>query len=267
MGCNDEAYNTAIQKGMDYIASEEYQKAEGAFELALEEKKQNEKATALLHQTKNYQEALNALEEGELELALEKAEKVSQENEGSDALIKKADELVSFAESLQTTLNELSEKYDMAKEQYGANQFDDASKTIKKLLQQDMTHSFFDPIKNDIKSLEKDIEAAVVEREKAEKEAAERAAAEKAKEEQNNQPTVNLTGEEALEMIKNLGDWPLSTTFEFNPSIIQLEGNNYYNIYVNTHIDESNASRVNYLIDANNGKIFDYSRGELAALD
>ena len=37
-GCsNDEAYSNALQKGNDYITSEEYQKAESAFELALDE--------------------------------------------------------------------------------------------------------------------------------------------------------------------------------------------------------------------------------------
>jgi len=40
------------------MASEEYKKAESAFELALDEKPDDEKATALLGQTVNNQESL-----------------------------------------------------------------------------------------------------------------------------------------------------------------------------------------------------------------
>src|SRR5699024_3327530 len=59
IGCsNDDVYNNSIQKGLDYMASEEYKKAESAFELALDEKPDDEKATALLGQTVNNQESL-----------------------------------------------------------------------------------------------------------------------------------------------------------------------------------------------------------------
>ncbi|MBS3678788.1 hypothetical protein KGF86_01025 [Ornithinibacillus massiliensis] len=101
-GCSDEGYHNAIQKGLDYIAIEEYQKAEGAFELALEEKKQDAKATALLSQTSNYLEALTAHELDDIELAEGKAQDVIKETEGSEALIKKAEEILSAAQATTT---------------------------------------------------------------------------------------------------------------------------------------------------------------------
>ena len=77
VGCsNDDAYNNAIEKGLDYIAIEEYKKAESAFELALDEKKDDEKATALLEQIGYYQELLHAIEDKEWDIVDEKANEI-----------------------------------------------------------------------------------------------------------------------------------------------------------------------------------------------
>ena len=269
-GCSNEAYNNAIQKGLDYIASEEYQKAEGAFELALEEKKQDIKATALLEQTRNYQAAVKALEDAKLKIATEKAEKVSKETEGSDALIKKAEEILASVRDLQAKQNELTERYELALQQFEAEEYENANKTINELLNTDLNHSLLQPVKKDSEKLQKDIETAILAKEKAEqekaaKEEAERAAAEKAKEEEIETATVNLTADEALRLIKNLSDWPSSTTFESDTP--EWAKGKYYGIYVDTHLDESNASRVYYLVGVNDGKIYDFSRGELAPIN
>src|SRR5690625_3100706 len=95
IGCsNDEAYNNAIEKGLDYIASEDYQKAESAFELALDEKTDDEKASNLLKQTISYQEAKKAFEDADFELAEEKSNEVIKLEDYSSALAKKAESIL-----------------------------------------------------------------------------------------------------------------------------------------------------------------------------
>ena len=59
-GCGNaeqEAYNDAIQKGLDILNAEQYEKAEAYFEIALENQPDDEKAKAYLAQTKIYREA------------------------------------------------------------------------------------------------------------------------------------------------------------------------------------------------------------------
>ncbi|WP_339212345.1 hypothetical protein [Ornithinibacillus sp. FSL M8-0202] len=263
MGCNEETYNNAIQKGLDHIGSEEYQKAESAFELALEEKKEDVKATALLAQTRYYQEALEDMEEAELEAAAEKAEKVTKETEGSEALIKKAEELVSSIEILQTTLAEITEEYESAMYQFEEEEYEDANKIIEDVLNKDLSHPLFQPVKKEMEELQHDIEAAVIAKEKEEKEKAEQAAAKKAQEQKEQSTKVNLTADEALTIIKNLNDWPSTTTFDLEPNLIEWGEESYYGIYVDTHVDESNSSTSILRVDAKDGSVYDFSRGEM----
>lgn len=102
VGCsNDDAYNNAIEKGLDYIAIEEYKKAESAFELALDEKKDDEKATALLEQIGYYQELLHAIEDKEWDIVDEKANEIIKIKGGSSALISKAKDAIELSNEVQ----------------------------------------------------------------------------------------------------------------------------------------------------------------------
>src|SRR5690625_1812581 len=147
VGCSDEGYNNAIQKGLDYIGSEEYKKAEGAFELALDEKKDDVKATALLHQTRAFLEAIDALKSNDMELAIESAQEVMKETEGSEALIKKAEEIVLKGERVNDLLAETIEKYEFALKQYEEKEFEKAEKAVHKLLDNDMDYASFQNVK------------------------------------------------------------------------------------------------------------------------
>lgn len=284
-GCNDEAYNNALQKGLDYIASEEFQKAETAFELALEEKEQDVKATALLSQTLNYQEALEALEEAELEIASEKMNEVTEETEGSQALIKKAEDTLSSIEELQTKLIEITKQFETAMLLFEEEDHETAKKTVDNLLHTDLSHPLFQGISNESEKLQYNIEVSINAKEKAEKEKAEKEKAEKEKaekekaaleeeraaakkaEEQKEESRTRLTSGGALELIKNLGGWSPSATFESVSSMPEWAKDDYYGFYINTNEDESNASMIYYLVDMNDGKIYDFSRGELSPIN
>lgn len=174
IGCGDTAYHNAIEKGLDYIASEEYKKAESAFELALDEKKEDVKGTTLLKQTKDYQEAEVALSEAEIDEAVKMAEKVSQVKNGSNALVKKADGILSTITEFQVKLDTLNESYSTAMEQFDIEDYDGAKVIIDNLLSEDLSHFIFQSIKINIEELEEDIESALVVKEVADAEEASR---------------------------------------------------------------------------------------------
>lgn len=170
-GCsNDEAYNNAIQKGLDNLASEEYQKAEGAFELALDEKKNDEKATALLKQTIYYQDALKAMNEGKLDVAKEKAEKVIALEAGSAALIKKSEKLVSSTKEFETTLTEVIKDYEAALKEFEDKKYKEANKLLDKLSKKVLDQPIFKQVKKKVGKLEKDVESALANDEKSKQE-------------------------------------------------------------------------------------------------
>lgn len=109
IGCgnkSDEAYNSSIQKGLDVLANEEYEKAEAYFEFALEENPKDKKATALLSQTKYYSESLQSFEEEAYDAALKQAESVITIDNGSTALITKSKKII---EDIEEKMNETME--------------------------------------------------------------------------------------------------------------------------------------------------------------
>lgn len=165
VGCSNETYHNAIEKGLDYIASEDYEKAEAAFELALEEKANDEKATTLLNQVRNFRKALEAFDNGDLEEATEMAEKVVDGDEESTALVKKAEELLLEIEQLQTLLTEYTDDLQLAKKHFDEEKYDDYITTIEQLLNEDLSHPVFHKIKADAEKLQSEYEERSLEEE------------------------------------------------------------------------------------------------------
>src|SRR5699024_1669320 len=186
-GCsNDEAYNNAVKKGNDYITSEEYEKAETAFELALDEKMNDEQATALLTQTVSYQELIKQFNEGNFELAIENADEVIQIKNGSSNLVKKSEDVLEMIEVLEKTLAIETEKYEIALSHFDANEYDKANTKIKDILTDNIEHPIFDSLNENIEKLSVDIESVLLAKQKEkeakeEKERKEREAEEKEK--------------------------------------------------------------------------------------
>lgn len=257
VGCSDEGYNNAIQKGLDYIGSEEYKKAEGAFELALDEKKDDVKATALLHQTRAFLEAIDALKSNDMELAIESAQEVMKETEGSEALIKKAEEIVLKGERVNDLLAETIEKYEFALKQYEEKEFEKAEKAVHKLLDNDMDYASFQNVKKDILTLQEKIETAIAEEKAA-------ITTKKATNTERTDSHTNiLTVEEAMKEIEKL--WESWEWFGPYTEIdyVGTEPNNgidYHFFYVSDAYYPQ-YPMFYYRVNASNGEIHDYSDG------
>ncbi|MBC1233562.1 hypothetical protein [Listeria booriae] len=134
----DDAYNTAIQKGLDAIASENYIKAEAAFELALEDKKSDDKAKAYLVQTKAMQAATDAYAKKDYRKTKEEVANVIQEKKGSDALVQKATALQTKVDTLEKQEQNLQTKWTAIEKAIQAKDYDTASTQVTALLQEDL---------------------------------------------------------------------------------------------------------------------------------
>src|SRR5699024_3955956 len=156
VGCsNDEAYQNALAEGIECIKEEEYQEATSAFELALQEKEDDEKATNLLFQTNAYEKALFELEEGNLKKAKKQVNDVMEIEEGSEILIERAEKLLTVITEHESKLTELVESYESVLGNFKKKDFKQANKLIKSILKNDLDDVVDEEIKKDTKSLKK----------------------------------------------------------------------------------------------------------------
>lgn len=155
---SEEAYNSAIQKGLDVIASENYEKAEAYFELALEEKPEDKKATAYLNQTEAYNRAKKAMDSNDLKTAEEEAKKVVKIKNGSKSLSGKAMEIIDKIKAFDSTLLGFQKEYEAIKGLIASNSFDEAKERIASVLNNDeINEVYYENIKLKLDELKANI--------------------------------------------------------------------------------------------------------------
>lgn len=138
VGCgnkSEEKYNSAIQKGLDNLAAENYEKATVSFEVALEEKPDDKRAKALLSQTESFDLALESLEDGKLEVAAENAESVKKTKNGSEALIKKSSDILNNIEQINSLKISYQETYNAANTLFKEGKYTESLEQVNKLLE------------------------------------------------------------------------------------------------------------------------------------
>jgi tetratricopeptide (TPR) repeat protein len=158
-GCGNaaqEAYNEAIQKGLDILSAEQYEKAEAYFEIALENQPDDEKATAYLAQTQIYREAKDFYDSKEYAEALEKAKQVVDLENGLEGLIAKATTII---EEIDAKENYINEEMGKAKTAYDSGNVDEARPVIETLLNsEELGNAYFAEFKTAGEQLLMDIQ-------------------------------------------------------------------------------------------------------------
>lgn len=186
VGCGNaeqEAYNEAIQKGLDILSAEQFEKAEAYFEIALENQPDDEKAKAYLAQTQIYREAKNFYDSKEYAEALEKAKKVVDSENGLEGLIAKATAII---EEIHAKENYINEEIGKAQTAYDNGKLDEALPIIEELLlSEELGNTYFAEVKAIGEQLQLDIQN------KKNELAAEEAAKAKAEEEARIQEIAN----------------------------------------------------------------------------
>lgn len=90
-------YDQAMKQGQKAIQSEQYAAAEAYYRQALKAKSADRNALAYLNQLKNFQTAVDLLKQGNPQSAINAANKVLMEKNGSGTLIRRARTLKDFA--------------------------------------------------------------------------------------------------------------------------------------------------------------------------
>ena len=94
-GCSSKAdavYQDSIQKGLDAIAEDNFSKAEGLFEMALEAKEKDVKAKAYLSQVQLLLEADDLIKQNKIDDALQLLDKSITVKEGSKVISSKSED-------------------------------------------------------------------------------------------------------------------------------------------------------------------------------
>lgn len=159
VGCGNaeqEAYNEAIQKGLDILNAEQYEKAEAYFEIALENQPDDEKAKAYLAQTQIYREAKDLYDSKNYAEALEKAQRVVETENGLEGLTAKATAIIEEVDAKESDINEEIGKAQTA---YDSGNLDEALPIIEALLlSEELGNAYFAELKAIAEQLQTDIQ-------------------------------------------------------------------------------------------------------------
>lgn len=141
-GCSsktDEVYQNSIQKGLDAVAEDNFNKAEGLFEIALDTKKDDPQAKAYVTQVKLILEANNLVKDNKIEDAIQslnKSIKVKQGSKVISSVSKDKVEELTVQQQNQTKFNSLLSD---AKNLNKSRDFQKSNQTLVVLFNEDLT--------------------------------------------------------------------------------------------------------------------------------
>lgn len=141
VGCGNkgqEAYDTAMEKGIQSVVSEEYAKAEVSFELALESNKEDKKATLYLNQVQNYVQAKTEFDKKDYSSAQKTLEKVLKPKDRLKEIKKAADKLNQEIKAIQKEVSANDEKLAEATQLSEAKSYQESNGILDQLLKQDL---------------------------------------------------------------------------------------------------------------------------------
>lgn len=203
-GCStktDETYQNSIQKGLDAVAENNFNKAEGLFEIALDTKKDDVRAKAYLNQVKMIVEANNLISQNKHEDAVKSLDKSIKVKDGSKVIASKSKEKLEELTALLENQKNYNTMLTDAKQLNEAGDYQASNEKLDALLKEDLTQ--FAAIIDESMKIRATNDEAIKQAEiaQAEKETQAKAAAA--------EPSINgITAEEATNLSKRLPSYP-----------------------------------------------------------
>lgn len=244
-GCGNngqEAYDTAMEKGIQSVVSEEYAKAEVSFELALESNKEDKKATLYLNQVQKYVQAKAEFEKKDYSGAQKTLEKVLKSKDGLKEILKAADKLNQEIEAIQKEVSENEEKLTEATQLSEAKSYQESNGLLDQLLKQDLGQmaSDFKEKCEALKQKNDTVLEEIIQQEKEAKEAAE-AVVEDTPKEETSTPVIEESKSSAVDDIavkkQHITDKFFAENPEYVGMILKIEdtgqGEDTWYIYAN----------------------------------
>ena len=182
-GCTsktEEIYQNSIQNGLDAVAENNFNKAEGLFETALDTKENDQTAKAYLDQVKLIIEANNLIGQNKYEDAIKSLDESIKVKEGSKVISSKSEEKKEELTALLENQKNYTTMLTDAKQLNEAGDYQASNEKLDALLKEDLTQ--FEAIKEDAVKIKATNDEAIKKAEiaQAEKEAQAKAAADKA---------------------------------------------------------------------------------------
>ncbi|MDZ5759861.1 hypothetical protein RAK27_14460 [Carnobacterium maltaromaticum] len=244
-GCGNkgqEAYDTAMEKGIQSVVSEEYAKAEVSFELALESNKEDKKATLYLNQVQNYVQAKTEFDKKDYSIAQKTLEKVLKSKDGLKQILKAADKLNQEIEAIQKEVSENEEKLTEATRLTEAKSYQESNGILDQILKQDLDQMASE-FKEKCEALKQKNDTAleeIIQQEKETKEAAE-AVVEDTPKEETSTPVIEESKSPAVDDIavkkQHITDKFFAENPEYVGMILKIEdtgqGEDTWYIYAN----------------------------------
>lgn len=206
VGCkSDAAYNEALELGNEALKNGKYEVALTEFEKALEEKKDDEVATALYNQSEKYVKALENYEKQEFEQTLELLDEVINYENGSDVLVNEAKTLKTQVEE-DKKLNDKIDKLTKSSEDYFLNKnYSKAIKDIDEALELIEDNESYASQKETLTNLKSDCEVAIekIAKEAEEKRRQEEAKKQESKKKESTSSNSGVSESNAVQILKN----------------------------------------------------------------
>lgn len=151
-GCNSkEEYQSNINKGLEAVGEDNFGKAEGLFEVALEAKPKDESAKAYLDQVVYIQKAADAMDDNNISEAINALDKAMNIENGSKVISSKAETQKEEIQTIQKNNKKYQALLDEAKSLNKSSKYDESIKKLDNLLAQDLSN--FPNIKNEAEKL------------------------------------------------------------------------------------------------------------------
>lgn len=206
VGCkSDAAYNEALELGNEALKNGKYEVAITEFEKALEEKKDDEVATALYNQSEKYVKALENYEKQEFEKTLELLDEVINYENGSEVLVNEAKTLKTQVEE-DKKLNDKIDKLTKSSEDYFSNKnYSKAIKDIDEALELIKDNESYASQKETLTNLKSDCEDAIekIAKEAEEKRKQEEAKKQESKKQESTSSNSGVSESKAVQILKN----------------------------------------------------------------
>jgi len=141
-GCSsktDAIYQDSIQKGLDAIAEDDFSKAEGLFEMALEAKEKDVRAKAYLRQVQLFLQADDLIKQNKLDEALRSLDKSITVKEGSKVIASKSEDKKETLLAFQENQNNYQALLTDAKSFNESGDYQESNKKLDELLKADLT--------------------------------------------------------------------------------------------------------------------------------
>ena len=151
-GCGNQAYDAAMANGMKAVDSEQLEDALDYFKEALQENPDDEKATTAVEQVELLLVSLEKIRNGETTEAISFLEKSSNNNQGSEMIINKANE---FLDQTIVIDRQIQRIHDLSNNKY----FEEAFKQIEDSLRYIDGKFYLSPFEKQLTDLEKGVKA------------------------------------------------------------------------------------------------------------